>query len=128
MNLKSYFDTASGTGVLATSNAQGQVDAALYSRPHIFDDGTLAFIMRERLTHENLQSNPHAAYLFKEEGRGASKGVRLFLTKVKEEKESDLLYRLRRRKYTATDENDPKYLVFFKIDKELPLVGPGEED
>lgn len=128
MDLKSYFENASGTGVLATSNAQGEVDAAIYSRPHIFEDGTLAFIMRERLSHENLTSNPHAAYLFKEEVSG-SKGIRLFLTKIKEEKESELLYRLRRRKYSAVGENnDPKYLVFFKIDKQLPLIGPGEED
>ena len=30
------------------------------------DDGTLAFIMRDRLTHQNITENPHAAYLFVE--------------------------------------------------------------
>lgn len=37
-----------------------------------------------RFTHHNLQSNPHAAYLFVEEGHGY-KGKRLYLTKIEEE-------------------------------------------
>ncbi|HPI23199.1 MAG TPA: pyridoxamine 5'-phosphate oxidase family protein, partial [Spirochaetota bacterium] len=45
MDLKDYFETRQGTGVLATADAQGNVDAALYSRPHVMDDGTVAFIM-----------------------------------------------------------------------------------
>ena len=64
MSLKQYFETASGTGVLSTADAGGKVDAAIYSTPHVMDDGSVAFIMRERLTHENLRSNPFAAYLF----------------------------------------------------------------
>jgi len=34
------------------------------------EDGLLAFIMRDRTTHANIQANPHTAYLFKEEGSG----------------------------------------------------------
>jgi hypothetical protein len=48
MTLKEYFDQKHGVGVLATANAEGKVDTAVYSSPHVFDDGTLAFIMRER--------------------------------------------------------------------------------
>ena len=68
MSLKEYFDTAKGLGVLSTADSDGQVDAAIYSRPHFMEDGTMAFVMRDRLSHHNLQSNPHATYLFKEEG------------------------------------------------------------
>jgi hypothetical protein len=32
------------------------------------DDDTVAFIMAERLSHENLKKNPHAVYLFMEDG------------------------------------------------------------
>ena len=125
MELKSYFETASGLGILSTADQNGQVDAAVYSRPHVMEDGSLAFIMRDRLTHHNLQSNPHAAYLFKEEGPGYA-GKRLFLTKVGEEKESDRLYELRRRSYPEDkDRRESKYLVFFKVQKVLPLIGPG---
>jgi Pyridoxamine 5'-phosphate oxidase len=125
MELKTYFDQSSGLGILSTADAFGQVDAAVYSRPHVMDDGTVAFIMRDRLTHYNLQSNPHAAYLFKEDGDGYA-GKRLFLTKVSEEKETDRLYAIRRRSYPEDKERrEAKYLVFFKVVKSLPLVGPG---
>lgn len=125
MELKSYFEQKTGLGVLSTADKQGQVDAAVYSRPHVMEDGTLAFIMRDRLTHHNLQDNPYATYLFKEEGRGYA-GKRLFLFKIGEEKESERLYALRRRSYPEDkDRRESKYLVFFRVDKTLPLIGPG---
>jgi hypothetical protein len=43
---------------------------------------------------------------------------------VKEEKDTDLAYSLRRRHYP--DNGEPLYLVYFKIDKVLPLIGPGD--
>jgi hypothetical protein len=79
--------------------------------------------MRDRLTHHNLQSNSHATFLFIEDGPGY-KGKRLFMTKVREEEETELLYSLRRRHY-PDDKEESKFLVFFKLDKELPLVGTG---
>jgi len=123
MELRDYFEKAKGRGILATADDQGNVDLAVYAKPHFMEDGTIAFIMTERLTHHNLESNPHAAYLFMEEGPGY-KGVRLFLRKVREEKDSDLLYTLRRRSYPN---EKVLYLVFFEIEKELPLIGGGEE-
>lgn len=128
MDLKSYFNQTRGLGILSTANYDGQVDAAVYSRPHVMEDGTVAFIMRNRLTRHNLQTNPHAAYLFKEEGTGY-KGKRLFLTMINEEKESSRLYELRRRSYPPEKERrEAKYLVFFSVDKTLPLIGPGKSD
>ena len=124
MNLKEYFENTKGLGVLATADVDGKVDAAVYARPHVMEDGTLAVIMRDRLTHHNLQSNPHATYLFKEEGP-AYKGKRLFITKVREEEDSELLNSLRRRQY-LDEKDEAKFLVFFKIDKELPLIGAGK--
>lgn len=123
MELKQYFEKTEGVGVLATADADGKVDAAIYARPHFMEDGTLAVIMRDRLTHHNLQSNPHATFLFIEDGTGY-KGKRLFMTKVREEKDSELLYSLRRRQY-LNEKEEAKFLVFFKLDQELPLVGAG---
>ena len=68
MKLDDYFDLKKGIGVLSTADGEGKVDAAIYARPHFMDDGTVAFIMRDRLSHHNLQSNPHATFLFKEDG------------------------------------------------------------
>ncbi len=123
MSLKQYFESNSGLGVLSTADSEGNVDAAVYSRPHFMDDGTLAWIMRDRLSHHNLKSNPHATFLFKEEGSGY-RGKRLYLTRVKEEKNTELLESLRRRKNAYPDGED-RFLVYFKLDKELPLVGNG---
>ncbi len=126
MNLSEYFGKAKGRGVLATADSEGRVDAAIYASPHILDGETVAFIMRDRLTHLNLQSNPHAAYLFMEDGPGY-KGTRLFLSKMREEKDSELLFSLRRKDYKESEEQrGPLFLVVFKVDKILPLIGAGE--
>ena len=123
MELKEYFESTEGNAILSTADGNGQVDAAIYSRPHIMDDGIIALIMRDRLTHHNLQSNAHACYMFIEKGPGY-KGKRLFLTKVREEQDSELLQSLRRRQY-IDEKDEAKFLVFFNIAKELPLVGGG---
>ena len=123
MDLADYFENTKGIGVLATADAEGRVDAAVYARPHIMEDGTLAIIMRDRLTHHNLQSNPHATFLFVENGPGY-KGIRLFLRKLREEQDTDLLYELKRKQY-VTDQDEPKFLVFFETLKKLPLIGDG---
>ncbi len=124
MDLKEYFEDTQGSGILATADGDGKVDAAIYARPHFMDDGTVALIMRDRLSHHNLQSNSHACYMFIEKGPGY-KGKRLFLSKVREEQDSELLQSLRRRQYIV-EKDESKFLVFFKIDKELPLVGAGD--
>jgi hypothetical protein len=124
MSFKEYFDTAKGTGILSTADSSGKVNVAVYSRPHFMEDGTMAFIMRDRLSHHNLQSNPHAAYIFKEDGSGY-RGKRLYMTKVKEEQNTELLESLRRRK-AAYAEDETRFLVFFKVNIERPLVGDGK--
>jgi len=127
MTLKEYFDSVNGTGVLSTADSSGKVDAAIYSVPHIFDDGTLAFIMRERLTHLNLQSNPYAAFLFIENVAGHI-GVRLFLKKVKEATDLALISKMTRRNLTPEEDKQkgPKFLVYFAVEKILPLIGGRE--
>ena len=124
MELREYFEKTEGRAILATADSDGKVDAAVYARPHFMDDGTIALILRDRLTHHNLQSNSHACYLFMEKGPGY-KGKRLFLTKVREEQDTELLQSLRRRQY-LNQKDEAKFLVFFKVDKELPLVGAGK--
>jgi hypothetical protein len=128
MKLNEYFEKKTGRSVLATADDKGIVNVAIYSRPHFMDEETIAFIMADRLTHNNLQSNPHAAYLFMESG-DKYVGKRLHLTKIKEEKDSPLIATLRHRKtYSAKKsyEAETKYLVYFRIDKVLPLIGDKE--
>lgn len=123
-SLQDYFNKASGHGILATSSGKGLLNQAVFARPHFMDDGTVAFIMPHKLTHRNLQENPHAAYLFVEGGAGY-KGKRLYLTKVREEQDTELLFSLRRRVYASEKQDGPRFLVFFNVDMVLPLVGAG---
>jgi hypothetical protein len=129
MDISGYFAKKGGIGVLATADSEGKVDAAVYARPHVVDAEHVAFIMRDRLTHANLQSNSHAAYLFMEDRAQGYAGVRLLLTKTAEEQDTERLHALRRKKYKEPEEKSgPLYLVFFKVDKILPLVGSGESE
>lgn len=128
MKLAEYFDRKPGTGILSTANSDGEVDAAIFATPHVLDDNQLAFIMRDRLTHKNLQSNPFAIYLFMEAG-GGYKGVRLFLKKIKEDTNKKLIQSMTRR-HLPPDEDKargPKFIVYFEVTKILPLVGTGQE-
>jgi len=128
MKLNEYFENAKGLGVLATSDASGKVNAAVYSRPHFTDEGDenmVAFIMADRLSHANIQTNPHAAFLFMEEREGYV-GKRLHLTKVREETNEELVAAICRRcNYNMYGKEALRYVVFFKVDEVLPLIGPG---
>ncbi len=124
MDLAHYFNTAEGVGVLATSDQQGWVDMALYVKPHVIEDNTVAFVMKERLSHKNLKTNLHAAYLFMEQAPGY-KGVRLYLTLLREETNQALVDSLHKQQpmmYPDADDSS-KYVVFFHVDRIRPLVG-----
>jgi hypothetical protein len=128
MKLSDYFDSVKGLGVLSTADASGKVNSAVYARPHVVDEQTIAFIMADRLSHANLHSNPHAAYLFKEEGPKYI-GKRLYLTRIREEKDSPMIDQIRRKKYPEVEgkyEGVAKFLVFFRVDRVLPLIGEKE--
>lgn len=122
MELRDYFENTEGTGILATADSDGNIDVAIYARPHVTDEKTVAFIMNERLSYQNITSNPKAAYLFIEAGPGY-KGKRLYLTRTKEDTDKELIDSMRRKtdKHHVTDSG--KHLVYFSIDKIRPLVG-----
>ena len=127
MKLSEYFEKTTGRGVIATGDSAGQINVAVYSRPHFINEETVAFIMADHLTHKNLESNPHAAYIFMESG-GKYVGKRLYLTKTKEEKNSELIDKMRRRDCPVDEayREKTRYLVYFHIDKILPLIGDKE--
>jgi len=125
MRLSEYFEQAKGIGVLATADGRGKVNVAIYARPHFLDqldDSSCAFIMSDRASHDNLKANPHAAYLFVEEGEGYV-GKRLTLTMVGEETDINKIQSIRRRNVPPVSEEGSKYLVHFRIDGVRPLVG-----
>lgn len=84
------------------------------------EDGTLVFIMRDHLTHHNLASNPYATYLFIEDAPSYC-GVRLFLKKIREESDQELIAAMTRRHLTPEEDmaRGPKVLVYFSLEKLL---------
>ena len=125
MNLKEYFESKKGVGVMSTSDNEGRVDSAIYARPHVMDDGSLVFIMRDRLTHKNIGENPFAVYLFIENAPGYQ-GVRLYLKKEREDTDEELIKSMTRRCLSPEEDaaKGPKYLVYFTVEKTLKLIGP----
>ncbi len=124
-NLEQYFNDTEGKGILATADGGGETNAAVYSRPHVIDENTVAFVMRAKKTYANVGQNPHATYLFIEDGHGY-KGKRLYLKKDHEETNMELIDSLRMRRsqdlydrYKGKDST----LVYFKVEKILPLIG-----
>lgn len=124
MTLREYFESRRGYGVLGTADADGRADVAIYSKPRVLEDGTVAFIMRERLTHHNLKSNPHAAFMFFERDE-RFKGIRLFLTRVREDEDPELIPLMTRSHLTPEEDaaKGPKHIVCFRVDRILPMVG-----
>jgi hypothetical protein len=125
MSLSQYFDKTKGFGVLATSDASGQVNQAIYAKPCFLDpddDTTCSFIMTKRLSHDNVAHNPSAAYLFIEEGVGYA-GKRLSLTVMQEEADPEKIKAVRRRSAPPISEDEGKYLVHFHIEGVRPLIG-----
>lgn len=127
MNMETYFSEMTGIGVMATSDKNGMVNTAIYSRPHVQGRDEVAFIMGDRLTHKNLQENKHANYLFLEKGLGYS-GVRLFLSKIDESSDQELIGSLSRRHPSPGNEKlqGEKFLVRFRVERTLSLIGGNE--
>ncbi len=127
MHLQQYFEDRQGTGILATAGASGLVTTALYAKPHFMEDDTLAFLMRERLSYANLTTNDQACYMFIEQGGGAQ-GIRLYLQKIDESDDAQMIAAMTRRCLSPEQDKakGPKHLVRFRVVKILPLVGDGQ--
>lgn len=93
MNLHELFQQQ-GLGVMATASKDGNVNTAVYARPHVIDEQTLVWGMTEGRTYRNISGNPHASFLYKTAAPGFS-GVRLALELVKTEESGPVLDSIR---------------------------------
>jgi len=123
MGIQEYFEGKNGLGIISTADAEGEVNSAVYFRPQFMDEGTVAFVMRDRLTRANLNINPYDRYIFVENVQ-IYKGKWLHLKKVGEERETDRMCALKRKTGVEgkNDKDDPRHLIFFELQRELPLV------
>ena len=125
MDLQAYFDNSEGLGTLSTADANGNVDSAIYATPHVMGEDTVAFIMRPRLSFDNIQQNPKAVYLYVEKGPGYQ-GRRLYLEKTAQEENPEKVNQFRRSSHGDTGGEEQAKLVYFKVTRIRPLVGDGE--
>lgn len=124
MDLAAYFDSTDGTGIISTADSSGRTNGAVYAKPHVLENGHIAFIMRDRLSHHNLMSNPRAHYLFVE-NNGKSHGIRLHLQMVEETDDAAVVERYSRRSVSPGD-GERRFFVTFAIVKALQLLGDKE--
>ena len=124
MSLAEYFETVEGTGILATSDSDGNVDLAIYSRPYVIEENKIAFSMLERTSYSNIQSNPKAAYMFIEKDQGY-KGKRLYLKKIGVETDAQRIEEIKsqRPKIHKSTTDSTRHFVYFSIENIRPLSG-----
>ena len=125
MKLKEYFAGTSGVGVISTANNKGEVNSAVYAKPHVTGKNSIAFITRDKLTRANLQENTKANYLFIEKDQGF-KGVRLYLTMTEEVQDKELIASLSRRTSVDADDGNERFLISFNVEKARALIGDEE--
>ena len=117
--LKTYFENTQGFAVLSTCDSSGNVNAAVYGKPHFIDGDTFALIMNDRVSHSNLQTNPRAAYLFIEEG-SKSKGIRVYLKKTGESDNAEEIEKYRKHHGSSADKK--LFLVKFEIERTREII------
>lgn len=123
MSLADYFADTNGMGVLATSDLEGNVDLAIYSRPYIIGEDTVALSMLEKLSYANIKSNPKAAYMFVESG-GGYKGTRFYLIMTGEETNPERITEIRNQRVKVKHYDEKiRHLIYFRVERIRPLVG-----
>jgi len=113
-----------GVGVMATAGVDGAVNTAVYSRPHVIDEGTAAWGMTEGRTYRNVRGNPNASYMYIFPG-GGYQGVRLTLRRKEIQESGSILEMIRARTRESSGEEAAtavKYVAFFEILEKRPLV------
>ncbi|WP_085814140.1 pyridoxamine 5'-phosphate oxidase family protein [Geoanaerobacter pelophilus] len=113
-----------GRGVIATADAAGVVNQAVFAIPHVVDEQTLAWGFSDGRSIANLRVNPHASYLYLAPSRGYS-GWRLSLTMKEELGEGDMLEKIKSRTaQVASPEASSAVtrVAYFKVDEVRPLI------
>ncbi len=118
MDLSRYFEEKDGIGVLSTASRDGEVNSALFARPHV-ESSTALFVTIERKNLQNLKENPNAYYLFKEEKEGYE-GIRMVLKLKRDFIDDALADKLARGHRTSEYQ---RHILEFEIVDTHPLVG-----
>ena len=123
MNLHEMFP-AGGRGIIAASDSSGNVNIAVYAKPHIVDDKTVAWGMTEGRTWACVKENPRAAYLYMNPGPGYS-GVRLKLSLIKFLESGDMLDAVKKHTSAIVSPAAAEavtHVAYFEVEEIRPLI------
>ncbi len=115
---------AGGKGVIATASKGCVVNTAVYARPHIIDEETLAWGMTDSRSYGNLKENPHASYLYLAPVSGFS-GWRLTLELTRIEDSGALLEQIRESTKEIVGPEaaaQVKHVGYFRVTEIRPLI------
>ena len=118
-------------GSLATANANGDVNVAVFGSPMMVDENTVVMGIGNNRSLSNLRENPKAAFIVLEPGDTAMdwKGVRVYLKAAAIEIEGDLLDTMRAKIAEKAGEGAAKMIqaaIRFDVTGIRPLLAPPE--
>ena len=118
-------------GALATSNKNGDVNAAVFGSPQMIDENTVIMAIGENRTFKYLQENPKASFIVIEPGDSPAtwKGVRLYLEATGFERYGEVLDSFRENIRKAAGNRSAeaiKAAIRFKIVDVRPLIASGD--
>ena len=123
------FNKKSRIGALATSNKNGDVNAAVFGSPQMIDEETIIMAIGDNRSYQYLQENPKASFIVIEPGETMSqwKGVRLYLEVSEFERYGEVLDSIRekiRKVAGSASANAVKAAIRFKVIDVRPLIAP----
>jgi hypothetical protein len=128
--LMEMFNKRPRIGALATSNKEGDVNAAVFGSPRMIDEDTVVMGIGENRSFRNLQRNPKAVFIVMEPGETVRdwKGARVYLEAVDMETEGEFLDQLKQNIIKAAGQQAGDMIhaaIRFRITEVRPIVDRG---
>ena len=123
------FNRKTRIGALATTNKNGDVNAAVFGSPRMIDEETVVMAIGDNRSFRYLEENPKAAFIVIEPGDSPAqwKGVRLYLELDSFERYGELLDSFRENIRKIAGDQSANAIIAalrFKITDVRPLIAP----
>lgn len=127
LSYREFFDSAGCVGTLATTSGSGAPNAAIFGSARLLEDGLLAIALGDNRSLRNLGEEPRAVFLIAHPGSALPfwRGVRLYLTLARIERDGDLVARMRDNITSVAGRSAGRMIravAVFRIDSSRPLL------